>query len=130
LRRRSASNQVADSHPAVDRLIVVRHNYYSHRNADDVVADVKVGEEHPITRDDVAELLRGGMEIAIRYNAMFHANVYSTQMIGNDDFKHVVAAVQQWLAAKRRDFKEECRRLGVDPNPTLPSAVTKTVEVP
>lgn len=61
------------TNPIVDRLIAVRHNYYSHRNADDVVADVTVGEEYPMTRDDVAELLRGGMEIASRYNELFHA---------------------------------------------------------
>jgi hypothetical protein len=99
----------------VDRLVNVRHNYYSHRNADDVVADVTVGVKHPITRDEVGTLLRDGMEIANRYNALFDANFYSTQMVGHDDFKHVLAAVRQQIAALRRAFQEDCRRSGVDP---------------
>jgi AbiU2 len=99
----------------VDLLIDVRHNYYSHRNAEDVAVGRIVADEHPLSRDDVGELLRCGMEIANRYSSLFHANLYSTQMVGHDDFIHVLGAVRFKLEASEREFAEECRRLGIDP---------------
>jgi hypothetical protein len=103
------------TNPIVDRLIDVRHNYYSHRNAADVVAERRVADEHPITRDDVGEMLRGGMEIANRYNEIFRAHFYSTQMVGADDYKSVLKAVRKRIAAQRQALEEECRRFGLDP---------------
>ena len=40
---------------STDRLIDIRHNYYSHRNARDVVADVVIAEAYPHMRDEVGE---------------------------------------------------------------------------
>jgi HEPN superfamily AbiU2-like protein len=100
----------------VDRLINVRHNFYSHRNAKDVVAGQVVGEKYSLTRDDVHELLRGGMRIANHYSVAFSAQSYSTQMVGHDDYIWVLKAVRARLKARQQEFEEECRRFGVDPS--------------
>jgi AbiU2 len=103
------------NNPRVERLIAVRHNFYSHRNAADVVADRSVGAEYPISRDDVAELLRAGMEIVNRYSIAFEAHAYSAKMIGHDDYLSVLKSVRERLARQRKDLEDEFRRHGIDP---------------
>jgi hypothetical protein len=85
------------SNPVVDRLMKVRHNYYSHRNAKDVVQDVAISEAYPHMRDEVGELLSAGMAIVNRYGVLFEANSWSTSIVGRDDYHYVLRAAQERL---------------------------------
>lgn len=89
------------SNPMVERLMAVRHNYYSHRNAQDVVKDVVVSEAYPHMRDEVGDLLHGGMEIVNRYSMLFDANMWSTHIIGRDDYNYVLRAARERLERHR-----------------------------
>jgi hypothetical protein len=103
------------TNPAVNRLIEARNNYYSHRNAADITSGVDLAAQYQLTREDVADLLRGGMQIANRYNALFRANIFSTQIVGHDDYKSVLKAVREKLERLRREIDDEARRYGIDP---------------
>jgi hypothetical protein len=92
-----------DSNPTVDRLIDIRHNYYSHRNARDVVADVVIAEAYPHMRDEVGELLSNGLAIVNRYSLLFDANSYPGQIIGQSDYHYVLRAVQERIDRQRRE---------------------------
>jgi hypothetical protein len=94
------------SNPAVDRLIAIRHNYYSHRNAKDVVADRAVAEKYPHMRDEVGELLKVGLAIVNLYSILFEANSWSSGIIGQDDYHYVLRAARERLDRYRseRDF--------------------------
>jgi AbiU2 len=92
-----------DSNPTVDRLIDIRHNYYSHRNARDVVADVVIAEAYPHMRDEVGELLSNGLAIVCRYSLLFDANSYPGQIIGRSDYHYVLRAVQERIDRQRRE---------------------------
>lgn len=92
-----------DSNPTVDRLIDIRHNYYSHRNAKDVVADVAIAEAYPHMRDEVGELLSTGLVIVNRYALLFDANSYPGQIIGQSDYHYVLRAVQDRIERQRRE---------------------------
>jgi hypothetical protein len=85
------------SNPTVDRLIAIRHNYYSHRNAKDVVADRAVSEKYPHMRDEVGELLKVGLAIVNLYSNLFEANSWSSGIIGQDDYQYVLRAAQERL---------------------------------
>lgn len=91
------------TNPVVDRLIAIRHNYYSHRNAKDVVADRAVSEAYPHMRHEVGDLLQGGMDIVNRYSMLFDANHWSTQIIGRDDYQYVLRAAQERLDRYRAE---------------------------
>ena len=91
------------SNPVVDRLIAVRHNYYSHRNASDVVADRAVSEAYPHMRHEVGDLLQGGIAIVNRYGMLFDANTWSTYIIGRDDYHYVLRAAQERLDRHRSE---------------------------
>jgi hypothetical protein len=91
------------SNPTVDRLIAIRHNYYSHRNANDVVADHAVSEKYPHMRDEVGELLKVGLAIVNLYSDLFEANRWSSGIIGQDDYHYVLRAVQERLDRHRSE---------------------------
>lgn len=85
------------TNPLVDRLIAIRHNYYSHRNAKDVVADHAVAEKYPHMRDEVGQLLKVGLAIVNLYSNLFDANMWSSGIVGQDDFHYVLRAAQERL---------------------------------
>ena len=91
------------TNPVVDRLIAIRHNYYSHRNARDVVDDRAVAEAYPHMRHEVGDLLEGGIRIVNKYGLMFDANGWSTHIIGRDDYHYVLRAAQERLDRLRAE---------------------------
>jgi hypothetical protein len=91
------------TNPLVERLVRIRHNFYSHRNASDVVEDRAVSEEYPHMRHEVGELLQGGLTIVNRYSLLFDANAWSTHIIGRDDHEYVLRAVQERLDRQRAE---------------------------
>jgi hypothetical protein len=91
------------SNPMVDRLIAVRHNYYSHRNAEDVVADNAVAEKYPHMRDEVGELLKVGLAIVNLYSNLFEANTWSSGIIGQNDYHYVLRAARERLDRYRAE---------------------------
>jgi hypothetical protein len=92
-----------EGNPTVDRLLKVRGNYYAHRNARDVVEDYAVSERYPHQRDEVGELLRGGLSIVNRYSSLFDGNIYASQIIGGSDYHYVLDAAQERLDRLRRE---------------------------
>lgn len=91
------------TNPTVDRLIMVRHNYYSHRNARDVVADRAVHEAYPHMRNEVGELLDGGLDIVNYYSGLFDMNTWSSVILGATDFHYVLKAVRERLQQHRAE---------------------------
>jgi hypothetical protein len=91
------------TNPVVDRLIAIRHNYYSHRNASDVVADHAVAEKYPHMRDEVGDLLKIGLAIVNLYSMLFDANTWASGIIGQDDYHYVLRAARERLDRYRSE---------------------------
>jgi AbiU2 len=91
------------TNPVVDRLIAIRHNYYSHRNAKDVVADHAVAEKYPHMRNEVGDLLKVGLAIVNLYGNLFDLNTWASGIIGQDDYHYVLRAAQERLDRFRAD---------------------------
>jgi hypothetical protein len=106
----------ADSNPLVKNLVVLRNNFFAHLGASQIKTGESVAERYPLTKDDVAALLRAGMEIANRYSIAFRAHSYMSRMIGQDDFVQVLEAVRERGLRLEKDRDEQLRRLGVDPS--------------
>jgi hypothetical protein len=83
------------TNPVVDRLIRVRHNYYSHRNATDVVDDLAIHETYPHMRHEVGDLLEDGLDIMNRYSMLFDRNSWSPQIMGSSDYHFVLRAARE-----------------------------------
>jgi selenocysteine lyase/cysteine desulfurase len=91
------------ANPVVDRLIAIRHNYYSHRNASDVVSDLAVAEKYPHMRDEVGDLLKMGLAIVNLYSMLFDANTWASGIIGQDDYHYVLRAARERLDRYRSE---------------------------
>lgn len=78
----------------VDRLIAIRHNYYTHMNAGDVVADRAIAETYPHMRYEVGDLLKAGLTIVNRYSMLFDLNTWASGITGQDDYHYVLRAIQ------------------------------------
>jgi hypothetical protein len=91
------------TNPVVDRLMKIRHNYYSHRNAGDVVADHAIAEKYPHMRDEVGDLLKVGLAIVNLYSNLFDANRWSSGIIGQDDYEYVLRAARERLDRYRSE---------------------------
>lgn len=89
------------TNPIVDRLIAIRHNYYSHRNAEDVVADHAISQKYPHMRDEVGKLLKVGLAIVNLYSNLFDANSWASGIIGQDDYHYVLRAAKERLDRMR-----------------------------
>lgn len=70
--------------------------------------------KYPLTDEQIGSLLTGGIQIVNRYSLMFHAQSYSTQIIGHDDYQNVLAAVRLDLQRRREEIRKEVRR-GTEP---------------
>jgi hypothetical protein len=89
------------TNPTVNRLIEIRHNYYSHRNASDVIEDRRISEAYPHQRDEVGELLKNGLTIVNRYTGLFDSNYWSQNISGREDFQYVLRAIKEKMERQR-----------------------------
>lgn len=100
-----------EQNPLVARLVGARNNFYAHRSAQGVLD----AEIYDLTLNDVATLLDAGLTIINRYNISFRAHAYSDQIVGHDDYGHVLEAVRDRLQTRQRELDEQCRAYGLDP---------------
>jgi hypothetical protein len=89
----------------VKTLLIHRGNLIAHRNAKNVVNITDIAAEYPLYSSQIEELIERAVKILNRYGGMFNANTFSTQMVGEDDYKFVIDSV---------DFRVKCIRKQVE----------------
>lgn len=94
----------------VKRLVVWRHSAVAHRSREYALRPHEVVARSPISLDDMQTLVDRGTQILNRYSDLFDANVFSTQMIGRDDYRRVLEAVRSHLLKRKMEFEAEVRR--------------------
>lgn len=92
--------------PLVNALWIHRGGRLAHRSAKHSVRNTNVGDSHPITIDDLEKLITRATEILNRYSNLFEARTYSTQIIGHDDYKFVLACVKEKVERSRRERRK------------------------
>lgn len=97
---------VSETNPSVKALIFLRNNFLYHRTPKLVAKNRKLADYYDLAWEDIERLLKEGMYILNRYSSLFHANRYSTQIVGHDDYRNVLEAVRNVL----RQYEEERAR--------------------
>lgn len=85
----------SNSDSIVKKLTVYRSNRIAHRNAKALLAPGDIGEKFGLTFDDIRTLLERAKTILNRYSYLFVASVYSTKVIGHDDFEYIFKCVEE-----------------------------------
>ena len=89
------------THPCVEALVFWRNKFYAHRSAKHVVANQNLADHYTLDITAVDQLLKEAMRILNSYSILFQASSYSTQIIGYDDYRHVLDSIRDTI--KRHD---------------------------
>ena len=94
----------SSSDPIVKKLTIYRGSRIAHRNARSLVAARHVGDRHGLTFDDLDTLLERAKTILNRYSYLFAASVYSTKVVGHDDYEYIFKCVEEKVESAERQW--------------------------
>ena len=104
----TSSDKNAD--PAVRRLVTLRNTELAHRAPKPLLRPRTPEESQRITWTEIEHLLKLAVKLLNRYSSLFKATSYSTQIVGHDDYRHVLLAVRENLRKWEQDIAEEIER--------------------
>lgn len=102
--------KVSDKNELVKRLLVCRNNIFAHTNAKNIAKSHNVLIEYPLKNDDIEQLLNLSKEMLNRYNRLFKASTYSTQVVGYDDYKFVLESIRENIKRMDKEAEEDFER--------------------
>ncbi len=85
---------VSVANNSVKTLLRWRNNSIVHKSPKFIIKDLNITNEYPLSLDEIKRLLEEGRSILNRYSYLFHATIYSTQIVGHDDYRKVLEAVR------------------------------------
>ncbi len=86
---------VSDKDPLVGKLVIWRNNIISHKNASNIVNERDITKDHPLTRDEISELITRATRISNSYSYLFQASTTLTQIVGHDDYQYVLKSIKE-----------------------------------
>lgn len=92
------------SDPLVKKLTIYRSNRIAHRGAKYLLSALDTDERFAFTFDELRALLVRAKTILNRYFYLFTASVYSTTIVGHDDFQYIIETVQEKAEESRRQW--------------------------
>jgi len=85
------------TNPRVEALVFWRNNFFAHRSAKHVMANKNLADHYTFDTTAVDQLLKEAMRILNSYSILFQASSYSTQIVGHDDYLHVLDSIRDTL---------------------------------
>jgi HEPN superfamily AbiU2-like protein len=94
----------SSSDPIVKKLTIYRGSRIAHRNAKSLLSARDLGDVNGLTFDDIRVLLDRAITILNRYSYLLSAAVYSTNVVGRDDYEYIFKSVEDKVEAARREW--------------------------
>lgn len=94
----------SSSDPIVKKLTIYRGSRIAHRNAKSLLSAGDIGDKYGLTFDEFRTLLDRAKTIVNRYSYLFAASVYSTTVVGHDDFEYIFKCVEEKVEQARRQW--------------------------
>jgi hypothetical protein len=85
---------VSEANPFVKTILIWRNTFIVHKSAKYVVKNLNLTDDYPLSLNDIEHLLEEGNAILNRYSNLFHATVYSPQIVGYNDYQNVLKAIR------------------------------------
>ena len=108
-----------DTNQVVRHLMRWRHKVYAHSDIRQTVAG-DLEATHPVTHDDVENLLGKGFEIVNRYSGVFFASSVLREILGLEDYEKVLRAVQDRAERYEAQLEAEIQRARRQANESTP----------
>ena len=94
----------------VKHLMMWRHKLAAHRDAGKIVGDRRLGDDYPITYDELDALMDNGFRIVNRYSVHFFSTSSLPEIIGADDYLKVLRTLQDDVEARAARLQEEVKQ--------------------
>ena len=91
----------------VKTLIIWRGNAVAHRNTHYVIREKSLGDDYPLTIENIKIMLTKAAEILNRYSILFSAGAYSMHMYREKDYEFVLESIRVHLDLKKQRLVEE-----------------------
>ena len=99
------------TNPLVKALVFWRNNFFAHRSAKHVAANKSLADHYTFDITAVDQLLKEAMRILNKYSILFQASSYSTQIVGHDDYRHVLKSIRNTLKINEEEIARELEYL-------------------
>lgn len=97
----------SNSDQTVKTLTIYRGSRIAHRSAKNTIATHEISDSHALTFEDMESLLERAKTILNRYSYLFDASVYSTQVVGHDDYEYIFKCVEEKVELARQQWMPE-----------------------
>jgi hypothetical protein len=94
----------------VKSLVYWRNNIYSHKAAVHIINQTNISDSYPLSKNDISILLDGAASILNRYSGMFNATLFSTQIVGHDDYRSILEAVKSRIQQHKLENASHVRK--------------------
>ncbi|MFC1846869.1 hypothetical protein ACFLYS_02275 [Chloroflexota bacterium] len=96
---------VKENDPLVNKLIIWRNNIIAHKTAPNIVDEVDVTLNYPLSLDETRKLLTRATSILNKYSSLFRASSYSTQILGHDDYLYILRTLNDSFQKHEEEMK-------------------------
>lgn len=94
----------------VKHLMMWRHKLFAHRCAEEIVSERTLGDDYPITYDEIGVLLANGFGIVNRYSVTFFRTSSLPRIGGADDYLKVLRTLEDGVEAYEARIQGDIRR--------------------
>ncbi len=108
---------VKDSDPVVKKLLELRNKVIAHINWDNIAKGLGVQDSFALTFTELDLLIDRALEILNRYSYLSKQMHWSRNVVGHDDFRHILKAVRSDIERRRAQIEEE-RRIAAAASPS------------
>ena len=95
---------------SVRKFIVIRHKYLAHRDPAFLLPSRGPERAADLLWADIERLLNLAAELLNKYSSLFAASVYSTTMVGQDDYKYVLETIRARINSRKADVDAEMKK--------------------
>lgn len=88
----------------VKRLTIYRGSRIAHRSATSLTAARDVSDNQALTFEDIGSLLERAITILNRYSYLFSASVYSTRVVGHEDYENIFKCVEERVRLDEQEW--------------------------
>lgn len=99
-----------DTSRTVKHLMMWRHKLIAHRDAGKAVGARTLGEDYPITYDELDALLENGFRIVNRYSVAFFSTSNLPAIVGADDYLTLLKTLQEDVERHEARLEDDVRR--------------------
>ena len=96
---------VSTDNADVKTLAILRNNLFAHHSPTYALHASAFLEGYPLSTEAVWRLIEQATTILNRYSTLFQAQIYSTQIVGGEDYLTLLRIIEDRLYAIERDFR-------------------------